>query len=73
MRRAKLPHPINDGTEAGWRHSSSRPFYEESLRQLIRLVAVQRKRILLQPWSLFVIAVVAFLVFLTIGKMSKHP
>ena len=28
--------------------------------------------ILLQPWSLIIIAVVAFLLFLTIGKMSKR-
>jgi hypothetical protein len=28
---------------------------------------------LLQPWSILVFAVVMFLVFLTIGKMSKRP
>jgi hypothetical protein len=29
--------------------------------------------ILLQPWSLIILSVVAFLFFLTIGKMSKRP
>jgi hypothetical protein len=29
--------------------------------------------ILLQPWSLVLLAVVAFLFFLTIGTMSKRP
>jgi hypothetical protein len=29
--------------------------------------------ILLQPWSLVLFSIVAFLFFLTIGKMSKRP